>query len=90
MRKFTKAEMKSLIKAQIEKEDAKITDTERDAFLQEIQEYLKDDDYYWVKGCIWKVLKYMVTHPPKGEHKRAAIRWLRNEVANITKKDFQQ
>lgn len=83
MRKFSKKEKQLILNAQIAKEQVEISDAERDAFLDDIKKYLATDDYYWVKGCIWEVLRYMVTHPPEGGYKHAGMRWLLSEMKKL-------
>lgn len=89
MRKFTKKEKRIILQAQIAKEQVEISDAERDELLRQVQQFLGTDDYYWIKGCIWEVLRYMVTHPPEGEYKQSGVRWLRSEMKKIARKDLQ-
>lgn len=84
MRKFTKKEKRIILNAQIAKEQVEISDAERHEFLNHIQQYLGTDDYYWVKGCIWEVLRYMIMNPPDGEYKHAGMRWLLSEIKKVT------
>jgi hypothetical protein len=88
MRKFSKKEIQLILNAQLVKEQVIISDAERDAFLDEIQKYLATDDYYWVKGCIWEVLRYMIMNPPEGEYKHASMRWILSEIKKIANKDL--
>jgi hypothetical protein len=42
--------------------------------LFQVYQVLGTDDYFWIKGCLWNVLRYMVIDAPTNENKCLEVR----------------
>jgi len=90
MRKFTKKQKNKILSAEVIREQVHLSAEDRDKLLKAIYRTLGNDDYFWVKGCLWEVLRYLVVNPPKKESKWLGVRWLLSEMAKFAQRDFNE
>ena len=90
MRKFTRKQRDKILSAEVVREQVDLSEEDRDRLLETICRALESDDYFWVKGCLWEVLRYLVVNPPKEESKWLGVRWLLSEMAKFAQRDFKE
>jgi hypothetical protein len=90
MRKFTRKQKGKILSAEVIREQVDLAAEDRDRLLKAIYKALGNNDYFWVKGCLWEVLRYLVVNPPKEENKWLGVRWLLSEMAKFAQRDFKE